>query len=245
MEIQASPLVARGVTSKVTRSSEARSEGGRNAADQVAEVLKCFNQRLALDNLRLVDRYVKAEISFCVKFHIRLKVTDKYVAHLERTHIVGASKECVELGEPGSSGLSVGSTAAADELAEVPRHHASQVHASGRTSNRDDDSVLVDIVQAVERPNPVTVPSLVRFDFAECFYSVSTKPLLYFSVNEGFIFLRGIADREIEVHLREVNVKLDQQQLVDQMIEGAPKILESVPGNCSNERGNPLDASIS
>ena len=58
--------------------SEAGTEGFDNAADAIAKLHERFEQRLTLDNPRLIERYVKSELRRLV--HFLFHGTGDYIA---------------------------------------------------------------------------------------------------------------------------------------------------------------------
>ena len=74
-------------------------------------------------------------------------------------------------------------------------------------------------------PEPVTLPSLVRFNFIDCVYDIFPRSL---SCPEKFGFsFRGFKDGEIDLPLLgTLEIRAGLEQLVGQVIEGAAKLLD-------------------
>jgi hypothetical protein len=78
------------------KSGEQGAEAQNEAIDQIRHVLKRFNDRLTLANLRLAERYLKAEIQLLVHFRIG-QIDEEFGACLQREQcVVGPQKEIRE-----------------------------------------------------------------------------------------------------------------------------------------------------
>lgn len=214
-------------------STQAGLEAQDSAADQISKMLDRFNQRLTLDNLRLIERYVKSEIFLHVHFHFKWKVADQYIAYLQRAHILSGPEKS---GHPGQIAI-------LEKTALLQHMHveAQKIHASVRVSNGDDNSVLIDVVQSVQYPNLVPLPSFVHFGIVKRIDSILPQSALYFSVKKGFVFLSVIRDGEVEILVRSRRAKSNEAQLIGQVIESAPEVLDCVPRDGNNDSGNWCD----
>lgn len=201
-----------------------------DAGHKIGELLRNFNNRLALNNLRLVERYIKGEISLLVHFHLGLKISHQYIAHIHWAGCPRDPKEGIHLGAP----LQARGMIEEPLPSEVPRHHPADVEAARIAAARQDDSVLVQVVQAVQDPELMPIPSLVRFERLESLERVIPNTALYCSIKSGLVFAGSIADRKVELLVSDFNTKPDAEQLVSQVIEGAPKVLDNV----ADERGD-------
>ena len=97
--------------------------------------------------------------------------------------------------------------------------------------DRDNQAVLIDVVQAVEGPEVGPLPSLVWFERADCVNRVLPHAL-YFSQKSGFEFFGAFGNKKarlIPVTLGPPSA--DQIELLGQMVEGASQVVENVPGD--------------
>jgi hypothetical protein len=221
--------------SEESKLGETRPEASDSAADKISKMLDRFNQRLTLDNLRLIERYVKSEIILLIHFHIH-GASEQYVAYFQRAHVVSGPEKGIHFRE--ISRLERGQKAML-LLRSQHRSHggAAQIYASECTSNSNDNTVLVDVVQSVEHPNLVPLASFVRLDLAKRIDSVLPQAL-FFSAKKGFVLLGCIENREIEFDLGSGGSEANKQQVTGQMIESTPQILDCVPSDGNNASGD-------
>jgi hypothetical protein len=132
---------------------------GNQIVDQVCHLMDRFDNRLTLNDGRLVDRYLKRELHLLVYFSTRM-INEEFVACFQREHAVGWPDEDGE-------GRIIPTSHAPELLRQVsPKIDALKVRAG-----RKQQAVLVDTVKLVEFPKRV-VSSVVWFDRVYGIYSV-------------------------------------------------------------------------
>src|SRR5436305_5668149 len=119
-----------------------------DAEHKAREILQQWNSRLTLDNRRFAERYLNSEL--------------RVLAHcvLDGQQVVACFQRA-----PDAAGLNETST-------------AEEFNSSGRREScesqrgRNQEAVLVEVVQLVENPKVVSVPTLVWFKCPKCFYLI-------------------------------------------------------------------------
>ena len=215
-------------------SCETRAEARNDPADQIGQMLDRFQQRLTVDNPRLAERYVKAEIHLLVHFSIR-GVDEQLVAYLQRAEIIGG---------PNKKGWQAGMQA----TAHLPYRRAdmgSQVQALKAGGNSDKQSMLVDVVKFVENPEIVSLPSFVWFDTVERVYGVLPQSL-YFSLRTGFVMV-GIGvpvdvERGVLALAGETAAGADRQEVLVQVIERGSEVVSYVSSDDGDAQGDGIGA---
>jgi hypothetical protein len=69
-----------------SESSQKGAKTQNQVMDQVRHVLKGFNDRLTLNNLRLAESYLKAELAILINFRVRC-IDEELVACFQRPHL--------------------------------------------------------------------------------------------------------------------------------------------------------------
>lgn len=200
--------------------------------NKINETLKRFNDRIKLTNLRLIERYCNSETDVLAEVEIA-GMDHQFVAHFQCVpgRRAGPNNEASrrlvhESGEYGRAG-------------KIPEIHldsgltqkAEQIDVVEMTScSREEQSVFINIVHAVDGPQIVPLPSLVRFDLAERFYSVFPQGLFY-SSEVGFVTLGIVANQKSELPVCAPDAKIDQKQLMGQEIEGTPQMVKGLSGD--------------
>lgn len=110
--------------------------------DHTRDCLRHFEQKfdngITLDNLRLVESYVKQEIHFL--FHLRMRNAKEFIAHLQRRGVVEGNENTTKIDGLG------GRMAAPENLLQLgPSAWSDAVRHLGRT-RREQETVLVDLV---------------------------------------------------------------------------------------------------
>jgi hypothetical protein len=206
-----------------------RDELANDLAHKVAQMMDRFNQRLRMHNLRLVERYVKAELHFLVHFLVR-GANEQFVAHLQRAQGIGWPHENRYFGklDAGERGLDV----------EMTHHVGAKINASKSGADSDQVAVLAEIVQLVKNPEFVPFPTFVRFDSEQGIYD-RLRHSLYFSLAFGFVF-RGVrsvlGNGEVNMASVAAGSSFDKQS-ISQMIQDRDHISDGIGGNLRNEVG--------
>lgn len=176
-----------------------------------------WNNRLSLNDPRLVERYR----SGLLHIHVHFSLPGGFAL----CQVISA-RDC-ERERPfrHASGLGVVVSSSDDHWRAVTdgklHHHGHQ------------KMVLVGNTELVEDPQGLPIPSRVRFqafDQVHC----SFRGVLYFSPNEGFVFLgRGLGlsgDREGCAHGRpDVRARPGQDELTRQQVQGRTEVVNNIP----------------
>jgi hypothetical protein len=143
---------------------EKRDELVNDLVNKVSEMMDRFNQRLRLNNLRLVERYIKAELHLLVHFVIR-GADEQFVAHLQRAQGIGWSEESRQFGKFDAWKTGV------DVLSEKTSRIYTKIKASESGTDSDQVAVLAEIVQLASAPLPrpiLSVSSGHAMTFVKC-----------------------------------------------------------------------------
>jgi hypothetical protein len=235
----------RGGTNATIETNDLRGglEHGNDPVNKARELMKRFDQRLTLSNLRLDDRYNEGELQILVRF--RTWQSDvEYVALFQRLefpvvenpkvpvqHVVHNLAEMVTLQSLiPKLGLKCPS-----------RCVTVMDYASGRTGSHN-QSVLVDVVELVEQPKFLSLPTFVWFDVVDRFDRVLPRAL-YFSTSTGLVF-RGIrGDREVSSLPRVGgDPSSDLDEIVRQVIEGTSEVLDGISSDGCDLSRNGIDS---
>lgn len=203
---------------KPRSSGQVRLESADNTRDALRQLMNRWDDRFTLADPRLAKRYLESKLLIRIYFRVR-STGIQHVACLERFRGFLAEKE-VNLGKRPTNTLS-----------QQLRHFLTDV--DGRLDDhRDYQTVLVGIVQLVEHPELVTLPSLVRFQGQDVVYGVRGQSL-YFSSQRGFVFLRGVMrpDEERDFPVGSATRVVDQVELLDQVVESGPEVLDGIPSD--------------
>lgn len=208
-----------------------------SAAHKIVQMMERFNDRLTLDNLRLVERYAKGEVAIRINF--MTEIAGEYIAHFERALDHRGSEERAHLREP----LKGQSRARLERVpvrkighrpVHLPEPDSTKVYAGARTANRKNKAMLVDIVEAIEHPELMPITSLVRFERPERCKRVGADSRLYFSAKEGFISIHAPKNGEVELFVSDECSKMHKEKLVGEVIERAPQVLSGVSDDACN-----------
>jgi hypothetical protein len=93
--------------------------------------------------------------------------------------------------------------------------------------------MLIDSVKAIDDGKITSLPSIVWFGTIDRVYSVLPQAL-YFSRSAGFELRGATVGREINVAIANGSGIVDKPQLLSQVVQGAPEILQNISGDCSN-----------
>jgi hypothetical protein len=184
-------------------------EIGDQVADQISKTLERANNWLALDNLRLAERYIEGRLRVLIEFSLE---GQDYVASFQRAPELEHQEPASATGREVSAGRGKGRL--------------------GQTGDRCEQSmVLVGNIEFVENPEQVPFATLVRFDLINLFYS-RRRRALYFSHPSGMVFRGSIEDRETGLLSR--SVPIGNNKLVSEMIQGAPEVVNNIASNDAN-----------
>lgn len=204
-----------------------------SAADKISEMLDRFNKRLTLSNPRFVERYVNSELHIFLEFSIR-EIRQKFVAHFQWAHDSASGFEVCD----DWSKFNWDSSQFKEPFLRHLMYSSGDIKAPVVGCRGEQNTMLVENMEAIENPQLVPLSSLISVDTAESFYRILPQYLFY-SSHCGFVFRGGIANGEIKFP-----VEIDSGcnlQLAGQMIQGTSKVIKRVPGNCADVDGNRID----
>ena len=186
--------------------------------DKLNKLMERWNDRLTMNNLRLAERYFKAKLHILVHFRVG-GIDEEFVAHLQRVQIVGGFKEQVELREDRQFPR---------QLRHVPQDVGTDVNAPEGRPNGYQQAVLVGVIQFMEHPELMSLPTLVRLDRANRFYS-GLRQALYFSGAIGFVFRGSVLNRKVDMAAGIAGCKrADHEELEREMVQGAAEAVNGV-----------------
>lgn len=126
-----------------------------DALHELEHLIERFNQRLTLDNLRLVERYLKFELHILLEFKVRGLDID-FIAHFQRFR--GTTK--ISPAYQPHHGSDVNLRIADCHSGVVIESHGTELVPCNRSEQK---AVFVDVVKFVEMPERV-VPASVWFE---------------------------------------------------------------------------------
>jgi hypothetical protein len=215
---------------------EERLKSCHSVADEVSEMLDRFQHRPRLENLRLIERYIKREFHLLVHFHIR-EVNKEFVALFERAEDVGGTDGDRNV-RPDLSRKKFSNFRCARETTYYKR---ANINATKAGPDSHKCAVLVDVVKAMQDPEIVTLSSFVWFESAESINSVLPHAL-YFSGNKAFVF-RGLRSNKkasfMPIHS---GAGADEIELLGKVIESGSEILNGVSQDHRNFSGDLFDS---
>jgi hypothetical protein len=213
----------------MANSFEQRPETDNQAVNQITKVSKDTKERMAFDNLRLGERYIKGELRLIM--HVRLAEKD-YVAVFQR---------CADAARYAETADALSDSAQNKAARDLKRNSAD-------IKERDEQSVvLVGNVEIMNSPEHV-ISTLVRVGNVNRIYSTLSHAL-YSSMTLGLVFRGFLPERESDLpprSLRESDAALgasDFNQLPNEMVKGTSEIVNNVSGNKSEFNGRGLNIS--
>lgn len=195
---------------KTLELSEHGLESNDRTVNMLQQLAERWANRLTLDNLRLAERYIEGKL--CVIFQAPL-ADEEYVAVFQRHLEVGK-------GERGRF-----------DVTEATQGYR-EINLALRNGNErcEQSMVLVSNIEVMNYPERF-VPSLVRFGCANCVYS-GFRHAAYFSRVHSFVF-RGVVE-DWKTSPSRGGAAVNENELVCQMIQGAPEVMNNVPSDKAN-----------
>jgi hypothetical protein len=124
----------------------------------------------------------------------------------------------------------------------LPNHEATNIDIPEGRTHGDQKAVLIGVVKFVEYPELLALPTFVWLDRVDRIDGVLPHAL-YFSHLSGLVFRGVFVDREIDMVGRRVGAAgASQNELVGQMVEGAPETLDRFPRDDRDAHRNVFDA---
>ena len=205
--------------------TEAWLETGDSAANKVRKMLERFEKRPTLENLRLVERYIEMEFAVLLRIEVRsepMNIVDHFVAYFQ---YCGHGRK-----EGGAYTREASTREPQAFFHRFAQHSGIDGEPSGCCGNRENETVLVDVIKTVENPNIVSLPSKVWLEVEERIFSILPETL-WLSAKSGFEILGVVSDRKNQMGRGGEIPGSDHPQMLSQMVEGASQILDSVPGD--------------
>jgi len=201
--------------------SEKSAERVNDICNKLRQIGERFKNRITLPNLRLVDRYLENELHILVEYRVG-PVFEEYVASFQA--IQGARSSEIEIG---------GESHVADSGATITSNDGGrQVHWPMPKCDGEQQAVLVDVVQLVEHPEWVAVPSLVRLNRLDRFYDVWPRAL-YLSSQIGTVFRGVLRDRKVNIFSLPIAAR-SNPQLHGDVVQGAAQIEQDISSDGPN-----------
>lgn len=217
----------------MSKKSEISLEAHNKTLDAIRHIRERFEQRLTIDNLRFVQRYLESDLHLLIRFTLEL-IPGEYIAHIERAPDFGLDEQLLR---PESSFSVANSNASltVDSLNDLPSGSGIEGNTMQARNGCDYHSMLVDIVKSVETPEHI-IPTLVRFGSVDGIYR-HLRHSLYLSTLVGFVS-RGIL-RDWEGSTPKdlfVDCSVNQSELVGQVIQRRPEIEQDISGDREDAR---------
>ena len=208
-----------------------RNELTDDALHKLRQLGQQWNDRLTLNNLRLIDRYLKGELEILI--HLRWRaIGPRYSRHL------CVAVKCYRDQVGWSDGRDFGISLPHVSVDGSPRDGVERIQevvvckAVTKTldsvSHNEQDSVFIGIVKFSDDPKRL-IPSLVRLDSLDAIYG-SRVNSLRLSLGSFFEFVRVIEEREGRP-IYGLTGRMSLNQSASEMIEGTPKAVDSISGN--------------
>jgi hypothetical protein len=207
-----------GALSKQVGPLETPNNFGHNSTD----LIQCRNDRFPISDPRLIERYIEGKLHIVLDFTYR--DGEQFAALLQRRNRTLESNEST-----AQIGSHITPRVASEEELLQSRLLGWQNEMRGMPCyGAQEQPVLVDVVKSMESPERL-IPSLVWFERMEKFLGIWPQAV-YFSLEKAFGVIRGTdCNREGCVNRRTVASNCDK--FVNQVVEGAAKVLQSVPGD--------------
>jgi hypothetical protein len=206
-------------------SSEQRLEHGNEVSDDAGQLIKSWNDRLTLNNLRLTERYSKGELRLLI--YIRVPMSGQHPIDL-----------CAVLqGERAlREGWARGFNSIEHRLPDV-REHASEIqdHISMSDPHSKQQSMFVDVVKFVDEPESV-IPTTVRIQTVD-FIHGHLAHALYFSRVKEFVFRGVLSDGKRSPSGWSAAVCEDQ--LIGQVVQRASQVVNNI-----SDDGSPAERNL-
>src|SRR5213593_1173168 len=129
-----------------------RLESDNEAVNQIRHVMERFEQRFTLNNPRLAERYVKAELHLLVYFVVH-SANVELIVSFQREQSIGWANEQWQ-GRDRTNGV------LGESLGHEPVHFCPNIHRVKCSTDGQQEAVFVDIVELVETPEGV-IPTTI------------------------------------------------------------------------------------
>jgi hypothetical protein len=197
------------------QSTEAGLEKQDGITDKITKMLELYQQRLTLDNPRLVERYLKGEIHILVRFGFGH--SKQFIALFQREMNISGPDVDVHFGKSQPDFRENG----------LLSHHSTEIDGAIAGPDAYQKAVLVDSVKAIEHGKVSSISSIVWFECANRVYSVLPQAL-YFGSKTGFELIGTAVRRKLQVGMSGLAGVRNIPQLMDEMVQSAPEVLNDV-----------------
>jgi hypothetical protein len=208
-----------------------RSEDADNAINPARELMERLNNLFTPSQSNFIESYAKGE--FEILLHLRSRNGEEYFAHLQREGCVTrAGDNALKVG-----GCLRGGIAPHKDFCEVFTLTGQQIVVDEGTCGRKQQTMLVDVVEAVETPQQF-IPSLIwlqRIDLGD----VSLSRSLYFSSElRRCVLLQTFGNGKSGEPTWYPSIHEDE--LPYKMVKSRTEVLNSVSSDSGDREGNVL-----
>jgi len=190
-----------------------------DVADALRHHLECSKRGLKWNDLRLVERYIKMETHFLLKF--KLEDSEEFIACFQRDWLWKGGQRTVKIRED-----CIWPVAPAKPLCEFGSfgwHHAARAK---RRAGGEQQAVFVYVVKSMEPPEGV-IPSFVWFDRVNEVHSFLPHTLYFSCLEFGRQIFVG-SPRYREGCSRGDGISGGNDKPASEMVERTPEILQGV-----------------
>ena len=201
--------------------------------DNLQHLVERFNNRLTLDNPRLIERYVKGELQMLIHFFVAGHPSEEYVAHLRSAASSRGSEERpLQIDPRGHIGVT--------RLCEQLPHRISDEDTMVSDEVSKDSPVLIHDIQTVEHPQQ-RIPTLARVDRMERFYDFWPEGL-YWSEGFGFRSLGVVVNRKLNFAPIVTGVfPANEEKLVSEVVKRGSERVDDLADQCTTEGSERLN----
>lgn len=193
---------------------------GHDATHEIGEFMNQWGKRFTADNPRLVERYVNRELHLIVTFEFS-GGGEQYMASFERwcgsRELDDGVGRVKMLDRPSDHRLRI------SPLTHTLGGHRCPVHGIEPEGYGEGQAMLVDVVELLQDPENLSVPSLVWLDTVENFDRLWLRQALYFG-SGGYVLCGGVRDGEVDVPDRTRGKPSGRTEGEGQLVEGTSEV---------------------
>src|SRR5271157_229675 len=214
-------------------SGEERFKAHDDVIDGIGHPQQRWSEHCAWENLRLSEDYLNVQLHILVHFRVG-NISKEFVAFFQRAlDVTGVDREDADFVQRHRAPAFTESSS--QRFSQEWRHATRYM----RGTNRNQRAVFVDVVKSMESPEKF-IPTFVWFESVDRFYRVLPHTL-YFSRRFGVIPCGVFGNGETDVPPRLDTWRANQDKLVSQIVQCAPKVFNNVTHNQTDFNGNLLD----
>jgi len=201
---------------------------GDDGINKIRKMMEKWQNRMTLDNLRLCERYLNGDV---VLFIIVIPAGELSLGHPSEYCAIFQNVDSLSRLE----GIENGWVDLRDGNSPAPTNPVfRQGNVAPPAGSADhEQTMLVNNVEMMDQPE-IVVSSLIRVQSVDHAFR-DRADSLYLSQKVGFIFGRSVKNRELNPS-RDVAVRLNE--LPNEMVEGAPQIVDSIPDDAGEIIGD-------